>query len=187
MTTFPTLHTPRLTLGELEVSDIPTIVKYADNPNISNMLRTMPYPYYEKDAIFWLNRARIEFEKGTAYMFRIGLTETSEFIGNIGIHIKKEHKKGIVGYWISEPFWGNGYMTEALEAMLKFGFEELNLHKISAVFQSDNPASGKVMIKNHMIKEAELVDDEFKDGKFHTLIQYRLTKPEYRQIKLGIG
>jgi len=84
---------------------------------------------------------------------------------------------------MGEPFWGNGYVTEAVAAVLKFGFEELHLNKIYATFQSDNPASGKVMIKNGMIKEAEFVDDEFKDGKFLTIVQYRITKHEYERFK----
>jgi len=183
MTKFPTLHTPRLTLGQLEIADIPAIVKYANNQNISKMLRSMPYPYQEKDAIGWLNRARTEFDRKTAYMFRVGLAATGEFIGNIGIHIKEEHQKALVGYWMAEPFWGNGYTTEAMAAILKFGFEELRLNKIFAGFQSDNPASGKVMIKNGMVKEAELVDEEFKNGRFLSIILYRLTKREYEQIQ----
>ena len=100
MKTFPTLHTPRLTLGQIEVSDIPVITAYASNPNVSKKLRTMPYPYAEKDAIFWLNKARTEFEEETAYIFRVGLTATGEFIGGISLHIKKEHQKAVIGYWI---------------------------------------------------------------------------------------
>jgi len=161
MKTFPTLHTARLTLGQLEVSDIPTITAYASNPNISKMLRTMPYPYAEKDAIFWLNKARTEFERETAYIFRIGLRARGEFIGGIGLHLKKEHQKAVIGYWIGEPFWGKGYMTEALKAVLTFGFESLNLNKIQAVHKELNPQSGKVMAN---------------------LIQYRLTKREYEHL-----
>jgi|GEM_PF-5211476 len=52
MTTFPTLHTPRLTLGQLEISDIPNIVEYAGSPNIAKMLRDLPHPYAEKTLFF---------------------------------------------------------------------------------------------------------------------------------------
>jgi len=182
MKTFPTLHTARLTLGRIEVSDIPTIIKYARNPNVSKMLRTMPYPYAEKDAIFWLNKARTEFEKESAYIFRIGLANRGEFIGGISLHLKKEHQKATIGYWIGEPFWGKGYMTEALGAVLKFGFDALNLNKIQALHKASNAASGKVMAKNKMVKEAELVDDMYQNEAFHTLIQYRLTKREYERL-----
>jgi len=182
MTKFPTLHTPRLILGQLEVSDIPTIVEYADNPNIANNLRDLPQPYREKDAIFWLNMARQGFENQTEYIFKLGLKETNEFIGGMGLHLKKPHHKAELGYWIGEPFWNQGYATEAARAVLKFGFEALDLNKIYAKYYTYNPASGKVMVKNNMIKEAEFVDTQFKLGKFVTEIQYRLTKREYETL-----
>ncbi len=182
MTEFPTLHTSRLILGQLEVSDIPRIVEYADNPNIANNLRDLSQPYREKDAIFWLNMARQGFENQAEYIFKLGLKETNEFIGGMGLHLKKEHHKAEVGYWIGEPFWNKGYATEALRAILKFGFEELELNKIYAKYYTYNPASGKVMVNNGMIKEAEFVDTQFKLGKFVTEMQYRLTKREYHQM-----
>ena len=182
MAEFPTLHTLRLTLARLEISDIPTIVKYVGNPNITNNLRNVPHPYYEKDAIFWLNMVRQGFDNQTDYSFRLGLKETNEFIGAMSLHVKKPHHKAEAGYWIGESFWGQGYATEALRAVLKFGFEELKLNKIYAMYYDYNPASGKVMANNGMIKEAEFVDNEFKHGKFVTEIQYRLTKREYEVL-----
>jgi len=182
MTTFPILHTPRLILGQLEVSDIPRIVEYADNPNIANNLKALPQPYREKDAISWLHHAREGFDSQRVYIFKLGLKETNEFIGGMGLHLKKEHHKAEVGYWIGEPFWNKGYATEALRAILKFGFEALDLNKIYAMYYDFNPASGRVMENNKMIKEAELVDDEFKHGKFAAHIQYRLTKREYEAL-----
>jgi len=182
MTTFPTLHTPRLVLSQLEVNDIPRIVKYADNPNIANNVRYLPQPYREKDAIVWLNNARQGFDKQTAYIFKLGLKETNEFIGGMGLNLKKQHHKAELGYWIGEPFWNKGYATEAIAAILKFGFETLELNKIYAMHYDFNLASGKVMINNKMIKEAELVDDEFKHGKFVTQTQYHLTKREYEAL-----
>ena len=85
---FPTLRTPRLILGQLEVSDIPRIIEYADNPNIANNLRNLPQPYREKDAIFWLNMAREGFENQEVYVFKLGLKATNDFIGGMGLHIK---------------------------------------------------------------------------------------------------
>jgi len=183
MKTFPTLHTSRLTLGQLEVSDIPAIIAYIRDQKTSKMLRNMPHSYAEKDVIFRLNRARISFEKEIAYYFRIGLTATGEFMGAIRLSIKKEHHKANVGYWIGEPFRRKGYTTEALGAVLKFGFETLNLNKIQAAHKINNLQSGKVMTKNGMIKEAEMVDDMYENGQFYTLIQYRLTKREYEHLK----
>jgi len=182
MKTLPTIQTDRLTLGPLRAVDIPRIVEYADNPNIAKMLRNLPQPYAEKDAIFWINLSNQGLVNKTSYIFKVGLKENNEFIGGMGLHIKAPHNKAEVGYWIAEPFWGKGYATEALGALLKFGFEDLELNKIYAVHFIGNPASGKVMINNKMIQEGVLVDEEKKDDTYLTLLQYRLTKREYESL-----
>lgn len=70
-------------------------------------------------------------------------------------------------------------MTEALAALLRFGFEVLKLHKIYATHSASNIASGRVMLKNGMVKEGELVQHTKRDGHYHDLWQYRLTRAEY--------
>lgn len=67
-------------------------------------------------------------------------------------------------------------------ALLRFGFEELKLNKIHATHHADNPASGRVMLKNGMVKEAERVQHARRDGRYHDLWQYRLTSQEYAQL-----
>lgn len=179
MKTLPTIQTDRLILGPLAIVDIPRIVEYADNPNIAKMLRNLPQPYAEKDAIFWINLANQGLENKTHYIFKIGLKDSNKFIGGMGLHSVSAHDKAEAGYWIAEPFWGKGYATEALGAVLNFGFKTVGLNKIHAVHNTKNPASGKVMIKNNMIQEGVLVDEEKKDGKYLTMVRYRLTKSEY--------
>jgi len=131
----------------------------------------LPLPYYEKDAIFWLNMAHQGLRKGSNYIFAINLKSDPAFIGGISLSIEP-YSRALIGYWIAEPFWNLGYATEATTAIIKFGFEQLNLHKIYSNHMEQNPSSGKVMIKNGMIKEAELKDHISKDGNYHTLIQY---------------
>jgi len=92
---------------------------------------------------------------------------------------QKRHTE--LGFWLGVPFWNNRYVTEAAKAVLKFGFEQISLHKIYATHLFENPASEKVMIKNGMIKEGELVDHIRKFGRYLSLVQYRITKEEYLQ------
>lgn len=163
--------------------DIPNIVKYANNPNISRTTLNVPHPYREKDAIGWINMANQGFEDQSRIIFAIALLPDDEFIGGIGLRINNRFNHAELGFWIGEPFWNNGYVSEAAKEILKFGFEEIGLHKIFATHLVENPASGKVMIKNGMVKEAELVDHIQKDGKYLTLIQYRITKKEFNNTK----
>lgn len=179
---FPQFSTDRLILGKVQSIDIPKIVEYAGNKKVADTTLNIPHPYHEKDAIFWLNMANQGFEKKTQFTFAIRLKTTHEFIGGIGLKINKRFDRAELGYWIGEPFWNKGYVTEAVGAVLEFGFRTLELNKIYAQFLIENPASGKVMIKNGMIKEGELKDHSKKGNQYRSVMQYRLTKAEYEHI-----
>lgn len=186
---FPKLITERLILDQIKISDIPLIVKFAGNSNITDNTRTMPHPYYEEDAIAWINLANKGFKEKNNYTFAIRSKSSLEFMGGIGLIMNTENNRAELGYWLAEPFWNKGYTTEAVKAILQFGFETLKLNKIIAMYLTTNEASGKVMVKNGMIKEAELKDHDIKrgttlaDNEYVSLIQYRLTKSEYHSIE----
>lgn len=177
------LNALKLLLRTIRNEDIPSLVKYCNNPKISDQIINIPYPYGEEEA-----KKRISFvleglEKGERYVFAITLKGKDELIGEIGLHLDKTNNSAQFGYWIGEPFWGKGLATEALSAILKFGFEELNLNKIYATHYPENKASAKVMLNNKMIKEAEMkahykIGEEYRD-----VVQYRLTKEEYENLK----
>ena len=179
MKSIPIITTQRLTLGALTASDIPTIVSYAGNINIAKNLLNLPHPYQEKDAIFWLNMIHQGWSDESMCIFGIRSQETKQFIGGVGLHINKSFSRGELGYWIGEPHWGKGYMSEALGAIIKYGFEEKKLHKIYAIHFLDNPASGKVMIHNGMVKEGEFKEHVKNMDGYKDVAQYGLTRKQY--------
>ncbi len=176
------LQTERLILNSLSYQDIPKIIEYLQNPKISENVINIPFPYSEKDAIFWINLANQARKNGEAYNFAIRLKNATDknFMGGIGLSIDKKHNKAELGYWIAEPFWNTGFVSEAAGKILEFGFETLELNKINSTHFIHNPASGKVMIKNKMIKEAEIKEHFKKGDKYLDVIQYRLTREEYQ-------
>jgi RimJ/RimL family protein N-acetyltransferase len=178
MKTFPKIKTERLFLTELKAEDIPNIVKYASNKNISNFTQNIPFPYGEKDAIFWINIANQGFENGNQYTFAIRPKDNGNFIGGIGIKIEQNNNRAEIGYWIGESFWGKGYATEATKAIIKFGFENLNLNKFTSSHLANNPASGKVLKNSGMKKEGELKENILKESKYIDLILFGLTKEQ---------
>lgn len=177
---FPELKSRRLRLGQLRAKDIPVIVNYANNENIARTTLNLPFPYQEKDAIFWINSAHEGFQNKWRYIFGIYLNETDEFVGGIGIHLQKKFNRAELGYWVAEPFWGKGICTEATGLIMEFGFNELQLNKIIATHMTHNPASGKVMIKNGMVKEAELIDHYKKGDTYLSVDQYRMLRKDFR-------
>ncbi len=180
---FPDLTSDRLVFNRPQVADIPRIVEYAGDKRVEAGTLTMPHPYKEEHAIFWINKSNQGFKNGTEYLFAIREHQTKNLLGVIGLHINKKHNHAELGYWLGVPHWNKGFITEAIAKMLEFGFLTLGLHKIFAIHFIENPASGKVMIKNGMIKEAEFKEHLIKKGQYVSGIQYRLTIDEYNALR----
>lgn len=123
-----------------------------------------------------------EYEDLTTYRWIVELKETHELMGTIDVASKKLLPYGTceIGYCYGEKFWGQGYATEALKAVIKFLFEECDTDTIYASYLSNNPASGKVMKKAGMIYEgmlrSRIID---KDNIRNDLGYYSITKDEY--------
>lgn len=172
MTVLPTIKTSRLILRNLRESDIPNIVEMANDPEIASTTLNIASPYTRKNAIQWLKVAELGLINKDHLIFAIALSPGDQLIGGIGLRINKRHHHAEVGFWIGKPYWKNGYASEALKEILKYGLQEMKLHKIFGHHMKNNPGSGKVMMKSGMHREAELKEHIFKDGTFHDLIQY---------------
>jgi ribosomal-protein-alanine N-acetyltransferase len=175
----PTLHTPRLLLRAFAPTDVPHLVALAGNYEVARNTLNIPHPYSEADARRWVQFTQDNLAQQTGYAFAVELKATGDFIGGIGLTVDRRFDRAEAGYWLGQPYWGQGLMSEGLAALLQFGFEELALNKIYATHIAGNPASGRVMLKNGMVKEGELVQHTRRDGQFHDLWQYRLTRAEY--------
>lgn len=179
MKNYPELETTRLILRKPSASDIPNIVKHINNPKIADATLNIPYPYNTDHAIFWINMAHQGFANQDKYVFVIEDRETGEVIGGIGLHLTKRFNRAEFGYWLSESFWNKGLMSEALKRMIDFGFEDLKLNKLTAVHNTTNPASGKVMEKNRMVKEGVLKQHYKKGDTYQDVVQYGVLQSEW--------
>lgn len=183
-TDFPQLLTPRLRLRAFTAADEPELVALASNYEVARNTLNIPHPYSEEDARRWVQLTQENYAQHTGYAFAIELRATGEFSGGIGLTLAPRFDRAEAGYWLGQPYWGQGLASEALGALLRFGFETLALNKIYATHIAENSASGRVMLKNGMLKEGELAQHTKRDGRFHDLWQYRLTRAEYAQLVL---
>jgi len=88
------------------------------------------------------------------YSFAIEQKSDGKFIGLFGLNLGNEkYNRGEVWYKIHSDYWNNGYATESLKAVISFGFETLNLHRIEAGCAVNNLGSIKVLEKAGMIRE----------------------------------
>jgi len=179
----PPFTTPHLLLRAFAEADIHGLITLAGNYEVARHTLNIPHPYTEADARHWLHLTQKARAQNTAFPFALELRATGEFIGGMGLTLEPRFDRAEVGYWLGQPYWGRGLATEALAAVLSFGFKELHLNKIYATHHADNPASGRVMQKNGMRKEGELAQHIKRDGRYHDLWQYRLTRQEYAQLQ----
>jgi RimJ/RimL family protein N-acetyltransferase len=113
-----TLHTQRLVLRQPHRNDAPRIARALNNFAVAGKLSTVPYPYSESDAHWWLDRQRADKPAGdTAYMIELC---GEGVIGNCSLHLRDGEP--ILGYWLAEAFWNRGFMSEAARAVLDWYF-----------------------------------------------------------------
>jgi [ribosomal protein S5]-alanine N-acetyltransferase len=85
--------------------------------------------------------------------------DSGELIGEIDLYdFDKMTENCEVSYSLGYEWWNRGYGTEALRAIVEFGFRQMNIHKISAAHNTDNPASGRIMSKAGMVQEGIIRD-----------------------------
>ena len=175
MQNFPTLSTERLVLSQPIVSDLKDVVFQMNSTSeISENTLSLPFPYREENAHFWFKMAEEGFAKKDAYIFAIREKENLKLIGAIGLHLDLTNRKAEIGYWLGKSFWNKGYVSEALQRILQFGFEELHLNKIYASHFPHNPTSGKVLQKNGFEFEGILKQEVLKNGQFLDLHRYAI-------------
>ncbi len=173
-TTFPEIETVRLFLNQPNENDLEDIVKILNNPIYAKNTINIPFPYSKDSAKFWLELAKEGFKNTNHYIFAIRLKESCELFGAIDLCIDKRFNKAELGYWIGENHWNNGYASEAVKAIIDFGFKTLNLKRIFASHFDFNVSSGKVLEKSGMKKEGFLKYHTAKNGEYQNHILYAI-------------
>lgn len=154
------LKTRRLLLRLVKTSDAKEIFeRYAGNPNVTRFLTWRPNRS-ATEVRQALKRIMLRgYEKGDCLPWVITTLEDKAVIGMIELRpVRKagQSHAAEIGYVLAEVEWGKGYMTEALKAVLAFGFEDLRLQRIAAYCDVANKASAKVLLKAGMKREGIL-------------------------------
>jgi len=137
--------TARLRLDAPRPDDLADIVALANNRRIATMVATMPHPFSIDDGRALI--ARAAQRTPTRARFAIRMKSTGRFIGAIGYGTLDEDGPVHLGYWLGEPFWGQGLATEAAQSMIDFVFSATPLTRLTAGARITNPASRRVLVK----------------------------------------
>ena len=187
MKTQPTLKTQRLTLRPFRLDDASEVQRLAGEKEVAAMTLRIPHPYPDGIAEEWINTHPENFQQGKDVCFAIALSDDQPLIGAIGLEINQDFAKAEMGYWVGKEFWGVGHCTEAAQALLTYGFNDLKLNRIQAHHLCKNPASGRVMQKLGMIHEGTQLQAVKKWGRFEDIETYRLLQCEWRNSPPGVS
>jgi RimJ/RimL family protein N-acetyltransferase len=175
----PQIQTARLLLRGYTEADIPDLVTLLAAREVVAMTLRIPHPYTEQHAIEFVENS----QEGDDARFAIVLRESGRLCGGIGLRVEPQHEHAELGYWIGVPYWGNGYASEAAEAVVRFGFEELRLHRMVASVFAGNEASKRILLKLGMRYEGCLREHYVKWGEFLDSELYALLANEWRERK----
>lgn len=135
------LTTDRLTLRPLETTDAKDFARLANNLAICRMTGTFPYPFPERSV-----EGRVQIfcsQAATGYSYHWAMIWQGQFVGVVGLFGKPESRE--IGYWLGEPFWGQGLMKEGIAGLMTHLIElNPNLRMVAGVF-TDNPASAHLL------------------------------------------
>lgn len=138
----PVLATERLSMRPLAFRDTGRIVALVGNFQVARNLGVVSHPYTASDAENWLNFATNR-ESGGERVFAI-----DDGGGMIGaISLGKPDKTASLGYWLGEPYWGKGYMSEAARAVVAWYFATFDGDEVLSSALTENAGSIKVLLK----------------------------------------
>lgn len=174
----PVLDTKRLRLRPLSMRDEKDMYRYASDPAVS---RHVLWDAHEspRDTRSALRAAIRQYRNGAPGSFAIERRSDRRMIGTIGfMWVNTEYRSAEVGYSLARDCWNQGYATEALSAVLRFGFATLRLNRIEAQHETSNPASGRVMQKCGMTYEGTLRSRVFNKGHFSDVRLYAILRSD---------
>ena len=165
-------------LRSWKISDLDSLVKYANNKDIAKyMTDKFPFPYEDSNG-----RAFIEFATKDDPIHIFAIDIDGQAVGGIGIHPQDDirRKNAELGYWLAEPFWGKGIISSAIKQIIDFAFETYDIDRVFACPFGTNSASQKVLEKNNFILEGKFEKSLIKNGELEDELIYAVRRDHWR-------
>lgn len=176
---FPIIETERLRLSSFDQNDTEHYFKLRSDNQFIKYLST--YPMTLSDAKLRIKETIEDFDKKRGLSWKISLKKDSNLIGYLGFwRIDQAHFRAEVGFGIDLSYQGKGLMSEAMKAILNYGFHDIRIHSVLANVDVNNAASINLLKRLGFKKEAHFREDYFFDGKFLDSIHYCLLEKDIK-------
>jgi RimJ/RimL family protein N-acetyltransferase len=175
----PELACGPVRLRRFEPQDAPRLQLLAGEWDIARYTLTIPHPYADGLAETWIASHDELRATGRSHPYVVTRAADGLFIGAASLQPDPANLDSI-GYWIGKPFWGQGYATAAMQALLDAGFGHSDRDALTATHLVANPASGRVMEKCGLrfVSEKEVTHRE---GKLETIRIWRIERREWER------
>lgn len=172
------LHGQRVSLRAVEAGDLERAYKWINDREVTRYL-TARYPLSHADEERWLaRRPTNSLADGVTLAIE---TEGGEHIGNLDLHlVSPDDRTAHLGIMIGEKaYWSNGYGSDAIVTLLRFAFEEMNLHKVSLHVFDSNPRAVACYRKCGFQQEARLRDHYYGEGCYRDVLVMGVLREEF--------
>ncbi len=178
----PDLHTERLLLRKYEPGDVDSLFRIYSNPDYARYATGETYGSRE-DVEHFVSDVIEMYENDEAGEWAVILKSTGKLIGSCGFAwCDTKNSCAQIGFALDPDYRGRGLMTEAVKALLDFGFKKMNLNRIEGFHISGNEASGRVMEKAGMRFEGFLRKKLYLRGEYHDLKIYAALKSDFNKM-----
>lgn len=176
---FPTIETNQLILRKIEPEDATNLFEFLSDIAVNQYMINNPYENIVQVQRL-INGMQQCFESKQKIRWGIAKKGINKIIGYCGYHAFNElNLTGEINFCLSKAHWGQGIMTEAIGAMVHFGFEKLQLNRIEAKVMPQNTSSFKVLEKAGFQKEGLIRQGLLKNHTFHDLCLYSILKNDH--------
>lgn len=178
LTPFRELHTERFVLRQLQQANAPALLQQRSDPRIIRYLDREPDTSLEQTTALIERITQSAVDNAGVTWGIVRSAATQELLGTIGLwRIMADHHRAEIGYGLHPDYWQQGIMSEALAAVLNFGFQELKLHSVEANVNPHNTASKRLLEKHGFVQEAYFRQNYFFRGQFLDSVIYSLLTP----------
>ena len=177
---FPCLKTERLWLRQATQKDAEAIFAVFSDPKVTQFHNLVTFTRLD-EAIEVIERRKKGFESGRGIRWGIGRKLDNALIGSCGFTWDREANAAEVGYELASQFWRQGIMSEALRAILQYGFDR-GVEFVMASIMLENVASRRLLEKLGFQSQGVLKNHDFWKGEHHDLEQFRLMRTEFTGV-----
>jgi RimJ/RimL family protein N-acetyltransferase len=183
----PRLATERLRLRPFVADDAVELASLASAPEIADTMLEWPHPFSTANARSTIAAQAAIYQAGRAIHFAIERRDRPGLVGGIELcALDNPHRCAELRFWIAEAEWRQGFASEAARAVLRYGFNDLGLHRIDAMHLVRGRSAGAVLRKIGMRQEGILRGRVRKAGRFEDVALYAAIQDEL-VAHVGVG